>query len=475
MEVLGEWISAAYAFLRGPFMEVLGKWIADADAFLWGPPLLILLLGTHLFYTIRLKFVQRYLGSAFSVMLERDKQIKGNVSPFAALSVALASTIGTGNIVGVATAVCLGGPGAVFWCMITGIFGMSTKYAESLLAVKYRYRDKQGEVHGGPMYTILRGLKIKWLAVFFSVAAAIAVLGTGNLVQSNAIASIINRTFSVPNWISGIVIAVLTALVIIGGLQSIAKVCTCLVPLMSFIYLAGCAALLVMNWSYLDDAIVLIVKTAFTAKAAAGGMLGYGFMLAARYGIARGLFSNEAGMGSEPIVAATARTRNTVRQGLVSYTGTFCTIIICAVTGLVLVSSALANPTQVSLDNKDILTQACFEQIPYYGKYILAFAIFAFATTTVLGWFYYGEQSIRFLFRSPRAVTVYKGIYILFVFLGSIGSISIVWDFADFANGLMVLPNVLSVLLLHKVVVAETKKYLWSGHLDENDPACTGK
>ena len=456
-------------------MEIISKWISQADAFLWGPPLLVLLLGTHLFYTVRLRFVQRHLGTAFGVLLERDKSIKGNVSPFAALAVALASTIGTGNIVGVATAVCLGGPGAVFWCMITGIFGMATKYAESLLAVKYRCRDKSGEVHGGPMYTILRGLKCRWLAVFFSIAAAIAVLGTGNLVQSNAIAGIVNKTFAVPNWITGVCIAVIAGLVIIGGLQSIAKVCTCMVPAMSTIYLAGCVTLLVLNWSYLDDAVVMIVKTAFTPRAAAGGMAGYGFMLAMRYGIARGLFSNEAGMGSEPIVAATARTRNAVRQGLVSYTGTFCTIIICAMTGLVLVSCALANPEQIDLNDKAILTQACFEQIPYCGKYILAFAIFAFASTTVLGWFYYGEQCIRFLFNSRAALLGYKALYILFTFLGAIGSLSIVWDFADFANGLMVIPNVISVLLLQKIVVAETKKYLWSGHLDENDPACTGR
>ena len=456
-------------------MEIISSWISAADGFLWGPPLLILLLGTHLFYTIRLKLVQRHLGTAFRVMLERDKSIKGNVSPFAALAVALASTIGTGNIVGVATAVCLGGPGAVFWCMVTGLFGMATKYAESLLAVKYRIRDKEGEVHGGPMYTIYRGLKCRWLAVFFSVAAAIAVLGTGNLVQSNAIAGIIHETFKVPNWISGLCIAVMVGLVIVGGLQSIAKVCTCLVPLMSFIYLAGCTVLLILNWPFLDDAVVLIVKASFTPKAAAGGMLGYGFMLAARYGIARGLFSNEAGMGSEPIVAATAKTRNAVRQGLVSYTGTFCTIIICAMTGLVLVACSLAHPDQVNLNNKAILTQSCFSLIPYYGKYILAFAIFAFASTTVLGWFYYGEQCIRFLFKWKMAVVFYKTVYICFAFLGAVGSLAVVWDFADLANGLMVIPNVISLLLLHKVVEAETKKYLWENRLDENDPACVGR
>lgn len=455
-------------------IELLGRWIHEADTFLWGPPLLILLLGTHIYYTIRLRFVQKYLMTAFAVMVERDKKIKGNVSPFAALAVALASTIGTGNIVGVATAVCLGGPGAVFWCMMTGILGMSTKYAESMLAVKYRIKDRNGFVHGGPMYTILLGLKSRWMAVAFAVIASIAVLGTGNLVQSNAIAAIVHETFAVPHIVTGLCVAVFVALVIVGGLQSIARVCTCMVPFMSVIYLAGCFILLVMNFAYLDDAVCLIVKCAFTPKAAAGGMLGYGFMAAARYGIARGLFSNEAGMGSEPIVAATAQTRNAVRQGLVSYTGTFCTIIICAMTGLVLVSCSLAHPEAVSLSNKDILTQACFTQIPIVGKYILAFAIFAFASTTLLGWFYYGEECIRFLWSSKAALVGYKVIYILFALLGALGSLSIVWDFADLANGLMVIPNVISLLLLRKIVVAETEKYLWSGRLDESDPKCAG-
>jgi AGCS family alanine or glycine:cation symporter len=386
--------------------------------------------------------------------------------------VALASTIGTGNVVGVATAVSLGGPGAVFWCMVTGIFGMSTKYAESLLAVKYRVKDEQGEVHGGPMYTILNGLGWRWMAVLFAIVAAIAVLGTGNLVQTNAIATIVNKTFSVPNWITGIVLAIMVALVIIGGLQTIAKVCTCLVPLMSFVYLAGCLALLIINYAYLVDAVNLIVRSAFSAKAAVGGVVGHGIMLAARYGIARGLFSNEAGMGSEPIVAATAKTRNAVRQGLVSYTGTFCTIIICAMTGLVLVSSALSFPDAVDLNNNEILTQTCFEQIPYVGKYILTFAIFAFASTTVLGWFYYGEQCIGFLFKSKKALQWYKVLYIAISFLGTIGSLNVVWDLSNFANGVMVIPNVISLLLLHKVVVKETQKYLWGGHFDENDPAC---
>ena len=452
--------------------ELFASGLKTADAFLWGPPLLILLLGTHLFYTFRLLFVQRYLRTAFKLVIQRDKQLDGNVSPFAALAVALASTIGTGNVVGVATAIVLGGPGAVFWCMVTGVFGMATKYAESLLAVKYRVKDKNGEVHGGPMYTIQRGLKWRPMAIAFCVVATFAVLGTGNLVQSNAIATIVNRTFSVPAWGTGLAVALLVGLVIVGGLQSIAKVCTWLVPMMSGIYLAGCVALLIMNHAYLFEAVKVILDCAFSRQAAFGGAAGYGFMLAARYGIARGLFSNEAGMGSEPIVAATSQTRNAVRQGLVSYTGTFCTIIICAMTGIVIVSCAVAHPETITFNNNEILTQTCFEQIPYVGKYLLAFAIFAFAITTLLGWFYYGEQCFRYLFKGKYAIICYKVIYIVVVFWGAVSSLSVVWDFANFSNGLMVIPNVISLLLLQKVVVAETKKYLWSNKLDQNDPRC---
>lgn len=452
-------------------MDKLANIISAADAMLWGPPLLILLLGTHLFYTVRLCFVQRYILTSFKLVVNKDDTLGGNVSPVAALAVALASTIGTGNVVGVATAITLGGPGAVFWCMLTGILGMSTKYAESLLAVKYRITDSKGEVHGGPMYTILNGMKCKWLAIAFSITAAIAVIGTGDLVQSNAISTIIHQTFSLPRTIIGILLALMVALVIVGGLKRIADVCTKLVPLMSLIYLIGCIVLLIINRAFLWDTVVLIVKSAFSTHAAAGGFAGYGIMLASRYGIARGLFSNEAGMGSEPIVAATAQTRNAVRQGFVSYSGTFCTIIICALTGIIIVSSVIAN-ADIDFTDKQLLTQQSFEQIPYCGKYLLSFVIFTFASTTILGWFYYGEQCVRFLTQKPALLMTYKILFILMTFLGAIGSISIVWDLADFANGFMVIPNIVALIALNKVVVAETRKYLWSNKLDEFDKDC---
>lgn len=454
------------------WFDAFASGLKAADAFLWGPPLLILLLGTHLFYTIRLRFIQRHLVTAVKLITKKDDQLDGNVAPFAALAVALASTIGTGNVVGVATAIVMGGPGAVFWCAVTGVFGMATKYAESLLAVKFRIRDRQGEVHGGPMYTILRGLKQRWMAVLFCVVGSFAVLGTGNMVQSNAIATVVTKTFNVPTWAVGVAVALLVGLVIIGGLQSIAKVCTVLVPFMSFVYIAGCVTLLIINRAFVGEAFAVIVRSAFTSEAALGGAIGSGFMLAARYGIARGLFSNEAGMGSEPIVAATSQTRNAVRQGLVSYFGTFCTIIICGMTGLVIVSGALANPQIVQSGNNQILTQACFEQIPVVGKYLLTFAIFAFSITTLIGWFYYGEQCLRFMFKSPKAVLCYKIVYTLITMGSAVVSLTVVWDFANFSNGLMVIPNVISLLFLHKLVVAETRKYLWENNLDQNDPRC---
>jgi AGCS family alanine or glycine:cation symporter len=455
------------------FLNAFGTCLKEADAFLWGPPLLILLLGTHLFYTIRLHFIQKHLWTALKVLSQRDGKLNGTVGPFAALAVALASTIGTGNVVGVATAVALGGPGAVFWCMMTGIFGMATKYAESLLAVKYRIQDETGAVHGGPMYTILNGLKCRWLAVAFAVFASVAVLGTGNLVQSNAIADSLLKTFSLPTWITGAGTALLVGLVLIGGLKSIAKVCTYFVPFLAFVYLTGCGILLWMNCTMLDDAVLLIVKSAFTPKAAAGGVFGYGAMLAIRYGVARGLFSNEAGMGSEPIVAATAQTRNAVRQGLVSYSGTFCSIIICALTGVVIVSSALAHPETVDLRNNGILTQSCFELLPGLGRYILSFVIFTFASTTTLGWFYYGEECLRFLCKNRKVLFGYKIFYVFLIFLGAVSSLEVVWDFANFFNGLMIIPNIASLLLLQKVVVSETRKYLWNKeNFDTIDPEC---
>ncbi len=323
-------------------MDSFAKLISTVDGWLWGPPLIILLFGTHLFLTARLKFIQRYVFKGIRLSVKKDEYGSGDVSQFGALATALAATIGTGNIVGVATAVGLGGPGAVLWCWLTGVFGIATKYAESLLSVKYRVKTKDGTMAGGPMYVLEYGLKSKWAGVVFAIFTSVAAFGIGCMVQANSVAATVQTSMQIPTWITGLVVAALTAAVILGGLKSIAKVCNILVPFMAVFYVIGCIILLVLGYKTLGDTVVLILRDAFTPQAAAGGFAGATVMMAMRYGIARGLFSNESGLGSAPIVAAAAQTRNPVKQALVSASGTFWdTVIVCAMTGLVLVNSGL--------------------------------------------------------------------------------------------------------------------------------------
>ena len=360
-------------------MEAINYFFSLLSSVLWGWPMVILLLGTHVFLTIRLRVPQRKLLTGIRLSVQKDKGATGDVSQFGALATALAATIGTGNIVGVATAVALGGPGAVLWCWLTGIFGMATKYAESLLAVKYRVKDENGSTYGGPMYALEQGLGMKWLALLFAVFTALASFGIGCTVQANSIALLAHETFGASTSLVGLLICILTALVIMGGVKSIARVCTFLVPFMAALYVLGCIVILFMNGDYVWPAIQLIAKSAFNPSAAGGGFVGASVMMAARYGIARGLFSNESGMGSAPIVAATAQTRNPVRQALVSSTGTFWdTVIICALTGLVLVSSILAYP-DISYADGAALTKVAFSKIPYVGAPLLTFGILTFA------------------------------------------------------------------------------------------------
>ncbi|MGL4851538.1 MAG: alanine/glycine:cation symporter family protein, partial [Phocaeicola sp.] len=349
------------------------------SSLLWGWPTIILLLGTHLFLTIRLRFPQRKIFTAIKLSVTKDKEMTGDVSQFAALATSLAATIGTGNIVGVGTAVALGGPGAVFWCWVTGVLGISTKYAEGLLAIKYRTVKEDGTMAGGPMYALERGLNMRWLAVLFCIFTAIAALGIGNTVQVNSIAMLLSESYEIPTYLTGIVLSFLVALVILFGIKGIAKVCSTLVPFMALFYLLGCLYILYMNAPYLGESILLIWDSAFTTRAAGGGFVGTTLMIAARYGIARGLFSNESGLGSAPIVAAAAQTRNPVRQALVSASGTFWdTVIICAITGLVLVSSILAHP-EIDYTEGAALTKAAFSKIPYVGTLILSVGIVTFA------------------------------------------------------------------------------------------------
>lgn len=447
-------------------MQLINDFFASVSSFLWGWPMMILLLGTHIFMTIRLRCPQRKLFTAIRLSIKRDKDASGDVSQFGALATALAATIGTGNIIGVATAIALGGPGAVFWCWITGVFGIATKYAEGLLAIKYRVQTPTGKMLGGPMYALEKGLGWKTMAILFAIFTMIASFGIGNTVQANAIATIANNTYGISPWIMGAVVCGLTAAVIIGGVKSIAKVCGMLVPFMALFYILGCIYILFVNHNYVWPAISLILKCAFSPEAAGGGFAGSSIMMVARYGLARGLFSNESGLGSAPIVAAAAQTRNPVRQALVSSTGTFWdTVIICALTGIVIVSSIIAYP-DISYHDGAALTKMAFGKIPYVGEPLLSFGLLTFAFSTILGWSYYGERAVEYL-KGKKWSYVYRLLYIVAVYIGSIASLNIVWNIADCMNALMAIPNLLSLLFLNGILVHETRKYLWRDRLDK--------
>ena len=450
-------------------METLNVFFETLSGYLWGWPMIILLLGTHIFLTFRLGFPQRKLLTAIKLSLIKDKESTGDVSQFGALATALAATIGTGNIIGVATAVALGGPGAVLWCWLSGVFGIATKYSEGLLAIKYRVKAEDGRMLGGPMYALERGLGWKWLAVLFALFTALASFGIGNTVQANAISTIAHESYSIPTWLSGGLVCLLTALVLLGGIKSIARVCSALVPFMAFFYVLGCIYILIVNGQYVWPAIKLIVESAFTPQAASGGFAGTTVILAARMGIARGLFSNESGLGSAPIVAAAAQTRNPVRQALVSSTGTFWdTVVICAFTGLVIVSSIIAHP-DISITDGAALTKAAFAKIPYVGTPLLSFGLLTFAFTTILGWCYYGERAVEYL-KGKRWMLAYRIVFVAMVFVGSIISLDVVWNAADCMNALMAIPNLVALLLLSGVIARETRHYLYENRLDHHAP-----
>ena len=449
-------------------MQDIQLFFNKLSGLLWGWPMIILLLGTHIFLTIRLKFPQRKIFKGIALSVKSDGDSKGDVSQFGALATALAATIGTGNIIGVATAVSLGGPGAVLWCWLSGVFGIATKYSEGLLAVKYRVKTSDGTMLGGPMYALERGLGMKWLAVLFCVFTIIAALGIGCSVQSNSISTMLRESFNVSPYVSGGILSFMVALVIFFGIKGIAKVCGFLVPFMAFFYVLGCIVIILMNASFLGKAVSLIFESAFSMKAVGGGMAGGGLMVAMRYGIARGLFSNESGMGSAPIVAAAARTKNPVRQALVSATGTFWdTVVVCALTGLVLVTSILRYP---GIDYSDgaLLTKMAFSKITFIGPLILNVGLITFAFSTILGWSYYAEKAIEYL-GGKRVIVYYRIVWIVGVFLGSVAKLSMIWDLADSMNALMAIPNLLSLILLSGVLASETKKYLWNGGLDNHE------
>ena len=450
-------------------MDAIVTFINWLDDFIWGIPMIVLLFGTHLFMTARTGFIQRKLFTGIRLSVTKDPDSPGDVSQFQALTTALASTIGTGNIIGVGTAIFLGGPGAVFWCWIAGVFGIATKYAESLIAVKYRVRTRDGKMQGGAMYALERGLNLKWLGVAFALLATIASFGIGCGTQINAIAEVIenNVPFHIPPIAIGIVGGILTAIVIIGGIQSIASVCEKLVPFMAIFYVLGCIIILGINADTLLPAIGAILRLAFTPGAVAGGLVGQGLLIALRFGVARGLFSNESGMGSAPLVASAAQTRNPVRQALVSSTGTFWdTVVVCLMTGLVLVTTIMKNPSinMDSVTDGGQLTTLAFSQIPVLGPIILVVGIITFAWSTILGWSYYGERCAQYLW-GKKSLLPYKLIFVAVVVVGPVLALDLVWTIADILNALMAIPNLIAVLLLSGVIAKETRHYL--KNLDE--------
>lgn len=444
-------------------MQAIEALLAQASDLVWGPPLLILLFGTHLFLTVRLKFIQTYLPQAIKLSFSREKEGDGDITQFGALTTALAATIGTGNIVGVATAVAAGGPGAVLWMWLTGVFGVATKYAEAVLSVKYRVKLPNGTMAGGPMYALERGLGSKPLGMLFAALTAVAAFGIGNMTQANSISALAQQTTGISPWITGIVMTALTAFVILGGVTKIAAVCEKLVPFMAAFYILGCIILIAMHAERVPETISLIVSSAFTGHAAVGGFLGAGVMQAMRFGIARGLFSNESGLGSAPIVAAAAQTRNPVRQALVSATGTFWdTVVVCALTGIVVVNSG---GWQQGLSGS-ALTHMAFDDLPVVGPIVLTVGLLTFVFSTILGWAYYGEKAAEYLF-GTGVILPYRLMWVGAVMLGSVSTLTAVWSFSDVANGLMAVPNLISLLALNGVIVAETREYLWSGNLDK--------
>ena len=450
-------------------MQNLEQILQNISSLVWGLPMLILLVGCHIFLTFRLKFIQRYIGKAIKLSITSDEEGHGDINQFGSLATALAATIGTGNIIGVSTAIALGGPGAVFWTWITGILGMSTKYAESLLSMQYRQKNKVGNFVGGPMYVLEKGLNMKILAVLFAVFTALATFGTGCAIQSKAISEIIKFTFNVPLVISGIIITVCAALVILGGLNNISKVCEKLVPFMALFYVGGSLIILILNIQYLPNTILLILKSAFTTRAAGAGFVGSTMITACRYGVSRGLFSNESGLGTAPIVSASAKSKNCVRQALVSMSGTFWdTVIVCAMTGLVLVSSIVKNPIAFENVANDKLTGIAFQNLGAVGGIILAISLAIFAFTTILGWCFYGERCVEYLF-GIKAIKYYRILFLITLFMGTVFSLDIVWSFSDITNGLMAFPNILSLLLLTPLIVSKTRYFLWENRLEEKE------
>lgn len=441
--------------------EQIQQILSDVSSFVWGPPMLILLVGTGIYLTFLLKGIQfrTLLHSLWLALIKRkdDGDNPGDISHFQALMTALAATVGTGNIAGVATAIAIGGPGALFWMWITGLFGMATKYAEAVLAVKYREIDANGEMSGGPMYYISKGLNMRWLGILFALFASIAAFGIGNMVQSNSVADAVQHSFNIPVWITGLVLASATGLVILGGIKSIGRVTQVLVPSMVFFYMLAALFVVIIHIEFIPEVVSLVLVEAFTGTAASGGFAGATIMLTIRMGVARGVFSNESGLGSAPIAAAAAQTKHPVTQALVSMTQTFIdTIVVCSLTGFAILVS---NVWTSGANGVPLTSMAFTTALPgQWGGIVVSVGIILFAYSTILGWSYYGEKSLEFLL-GPKAIKPYRLLFVIAVFFGAIARLDVVWSFADIMNGLMALPNLIALLGLGRVVAAETKDY----------------
>lgn len=456
-------------------MDKLGEILDAIDGVVWGPVMLVFLVGTGIFLTFKLNFLPwrnlpKALKMVFSPESRKTDKGKGDISPFSALMTALAGTIGTGNIVGVATAMITGGPGALVWMWIAAAFGISTKYAECALAIKYRETNSKGEMCGGPMYTIKNAFKHKKIALIlagaFAVFTVLASFGIGNMSQANSISSSLTQTFSIPSWITGIVLAVLTGIIIFGGIKSISKVSSVLVPVMAVFYIISGLVVIIANYKNIPAGLGTIWSMAFGGKAVAGGLAGtltVSVMQSIRYGVSRGVFSNEAGLGSAAITASSVTTDSYVNQGYINMCGTFIdTIVVCSITGLVIASSGLLGSTDangVLLDGAD-LTLACFESVlGKPGAVVVSIGILLFAWSTILGWEYQGEKALEYLFKNRAICYVYRIVFAVMVFFGSVAALDVAWSFSDIANGLMAVPNLISLIVLSGFLRKDTIAY----------------
>ena len=442
-------------------MEAINNFVTAANGVLWGPIMLVLLCGTHVYLTFRTKCIQLKTFTGVKLSVTPDKEASGDIGGFAALATALAATISTGNIVGVATAIGTGGPGAVFWMWMVGLLGMATKYSEGLLAVKFRVRAKDGSYIGGPMYALERGMGQKWLGVLFAIFTGFAGFGLGNMVQGNSIAESCLNTFGIPKIATAAVLTVLTGLVILGGVQSISKVCEKLIPFMAGLYILGCVIICFINAPYMGAAFKTIIVGAFNPQAVGGGFVGATLGACIRAGVSRGLFTNESGLGSAPIVDACAATRNPARQALISMSGVFWdTIVVCLLTGLVLVSSMIKDPAGMEGLVGAALTTQAFAAIPKIGPAVLTFGLLTFAWSTILGWSVYGEKAWVYLV-GVKALKPYRLAWTAVVFIGCVAALEVVWNVADMLNACMIIPNLVALLGLSGVIASETKKYVW--------------